>query len=368
MRVFVLALGTRGDVELFLALARALRSRGHAVVLGTSPWWARRAREAGVEMVPVGSGTLEDQLAVLHGLAALSDRRERTRRWAARWLVPQLDAFRRVAGDVAGGCDYFVSNLKLSLRRGERVLPGASVTYDPPDRLSDLARFGAAAHGDTLLDLVALNRELVDPEGRWGPAQRFTGFWHDPSAPRAPAPADLAAFLADGPPAVAVTLGSMGTFDVERLLGAVAEGLRRAGSRGVVVGGLSRLPEANPWAPRIHLVPEVDYDWVFPRVSCVVHHGGCGTLAAVLRAGRPSILLPQVSCQDRFGEILGRAGLVTGVLETEGLDPAALALALERAGSDPAVQERAHAWQAIVTAERGVETAARWIEEHAQHP
>ena len=54
MRVFILALGTRGDLELFLTLGRALRARGHHVVLGTSSFYADRVAESGLQAAAIG--------------------------------------------------------------------------------------------------------------------------------------------------------------------------------------------------------------------------------------------------------------------------------------------------------------------------
>jgi sterol 3beta-glucosyltransferase len=43
---------------------------------------------------------------------------------------------------------------------------------------------------------------------------------------------------------------------------------------------------------RVLLIDEVPHAALFQRVSAVVHHGGGGTAAAGLRAGRPSLVTP----------------------------------------------------------------------------
>ena len=135
MRVFVLTLGTRGDFELFLTLGRALARDGHEVLLGTSPCFAERARLAGVEVAPLGSGQQHEMVSILRSLAELPDPVQRTRAYAERWLRPQLAEARGDIAAHAGHADYFVSNLKMAMRRGDAVIPGASVSYDPPRTL-----------------------------------------------------------------------------------------------------------------------------------------------------------------------------------------------------------------------------------------
>jgi UDP:flavonoid glycosyltransferase YjiC (YdhE family) len=363
MRVLVTTLGTRGDLEIFLALARALARRGHAVRFASSPFHLERVRAAGLEAAALGSGEREALVAILRALAPVTDKERRTRLYAERWLAPQLAAARARLPALAADADYFVSNLKLALRRGGRLLPGAAVTYDPPLALDGFARTGALAHGEALLDLVALPQELVDPERCWPRHLVFTGFWSDAAPAACAPPPALAAFVRDGPPPVVATLGSMAMLEPAPLLAALRGALARAGRRAVVVGGWSAPPAAAD--PGILWLPEADYDWLFPRALCVLHHGGTGTVAAVLRAGRPSILLPQLACQERFAERLAAAGLVAGCFDAAALAPEPLAAAITRAHADPALAAAARRWQQGVAQERGVEAAVDAIEGHA---
>jgi len=43
------------------------------------------------------------------------------------------------------------------------------------------------------------------------------------------------------------------------------------------------------------------HEWLFPRMAAVVHHGGAGTTAAGLRAGRPSVITPFFADQNFWG-------------------------------------------------------------------
>jgi sterol 3beta-glucosyltransferase len=111
-------------------------------------------------------------------------------------------------------------------------------------------------------------------------------------------------------------------------------------------------------------VDEAPYDWLFPRAACVIHHGGCGTLAEVLCAGRPSILLPQIPPQELFGRMLEREGLAAGSLDVDTLEAPALAGAIRRAVADERLRQSCLAWQPVIAAERGVQLAADLIEAH----
>jgi sterol 3beta-glucosyltransferase len=59
-----------------------------------------------------------------------------------------------------------------------------------------------------------------------------------------------------------------------------------------------------------HLVIEAaPHDWLFPQCSVVVHHGGAGTTAAGLRAGKPTVIVPFFGDQYFWGRTVAAMGL-----------------------------------------------------------
>jgi sterol 3beta-glucosyltransferase len=178
------------------------------------------------------------------------------------------------------------------------------------------------------------------------------------------APADLLAFLGAGAPPVVLTMGSMVMFDPGPLAQTFVRALRLAGQRGVLVGGWSGAHRSAALGGPVYCVEEAPYDWLFPRASCVIHHGGCGTVAAVLRAGKPSVVLPQIMPQELFGNLLGRNGLATAVFQTDVLTPPKLALAIHEAATNQDFHRNARLWQQVIGVDPGVQMAADLIERH----
>ena len=366
MQVLILVLGTQGDFELFLALASELRRRGHQIVLATSAFYSARVRDAGLKWTQVGNGTWTDLVSVLHSLSSVTDKTKRTYLYYKKWLQPQLSMSMDRITPLASGADYFISNLKLVLQRGDRILPGASVTYDPPAAVEDLAKYGSPKYQGRILDIVAMNKKLIDPQGLWGENYRFTGFWKGTRQPAWDPPATLMEFLSDGPAPVVLTMGSMLMFDIDKLLHGVLQALGLAGQRAIIVGGWSDISRAAAPPASVYCTREIPYDWLFPKAACVIHHGGCGTVAAVLRAGKPSILLPQVACQQQFGRILLKENLATGMFDVSALDAGEMADAIRRAVTNERVSRSTRYWQGEVLREEGVAVAADLIEVHCR--
>lgn len=42
---------------------------------------------------------------------------------------------------------------------------------------------------------------------------------------------------------------------------------------------------------------DIPFDWLFPRVRAVVHHGGSGTTHSALRCGRKQLIIPHLADQ-----------------------------------------------------------------------
>ena len=67
MRVLLAAVGTRGDVQAGVVLARALKTRGHSVSLFVSPCSLALAHAQGVEATPFGIDFEELSTRAGHG-------------------------------------------------------------------------------------------------------------------------------------------------------------------------------------------------------------------------------------------------------------------------------------------------------------
>lgn len=363
LKFFLLALGTRGDFELFLTLGRELKGRGHHITLGTSKFFAERTYDSGIEWVQIGNSTKDDIVSVLGSLSSVQDRIKRTHLFYTRWLQPQLSMSLKRITAIGAGADYFVSNLKMILQRGDAIVPGAAVTYDPPYSIEDLPKYGTQNHKGAILELVAMNKSLLDPQDSWGEQYRFTGFWNN-GLERGWSPGEeLLYYLNSGAPPVVVTMGSMVMFDADRMIREICRALNLCRQRGVIVGGWSGL-SANASSDPVLFVNEVPYDWLFPKASCIIHHGGCGTVAATLRAGKPSILLPQIMSQDHFSKVLIRENLATAVFDVHVLHHEDIAAAIHRAMTDEQVKKNTRKWQKTILADKGVEAAADLIESH----
>jgi UDP:flavonoid glycosyltransferase YjiC (YdhE family) len=161
---------------------------------------------------------------------------------------------------------------------------------------------------------------LLRPEPYSRPGARWT-------APDFKGRADL--------PTVLVTFGTV--FSAASALSAVLNGLRDRDVNVIVTVGPTGDPAALGADPsRVHVERFVPLDRLLPSVSCVVSHGGAGTILAGASRGLPLVLLPQGADQFHNAEQVAAVGAGITLLPGEA-GAAAIGASVDRALTDPAL-------------------------------
>jgi sterol 3beta-glucosyltransferase len=404
MKILVMTLGTRGDVQPFLGLVLGLRAAGHDAVLVAPHRHAELAAGFAVPFAGVDDGPLR----LLDG--ALIEGGVRARLAQARTMpgtfAPVLADCWTVARN--SGAELIVHNgqilagphvaealgipavlavpLPMYLPTRAFPWPGQQLPTWLPGPLNKATYLGmkapAAMFGgvvDTWREhtlglprrrgrhnplrrpdgrpapvLHAFSPTLIPPPPDWPATVHTTGFWFTPPSPD-PLPEPVEAFLAAGPPPVYVGFGSMTGPDPDTLTATVIAAARTARVRLVLAtgwGGLSAVDTAD-----VLVVGAVDHQRLFPRTAAVVHHGGAGTTATAYAAGRPQVICPFVADQPFWARLAQVGGVAPAPLPQRRLTEAALADALGRAVADAALSANAARLGDRIRAERGVDTA-----------
>lgn len=412
--IAIVASGTRGDVQPYVALGKGLKAAGYGVRLLGTENFERLATDAGLAFAATGPNieamlqrdewrkTLESS----NFLLILSQMQKEMKRQAAvvAERIPALlkgsDFIVTGAGGL-GGTVAVAHLLNIPMVQAyvfpfspTQKFPSPLVPYLPFGRLLNKLSFHVTQQllwQSTKISDVMTRARLGLPKGSfWGPfrqlaAQKIpvlygysqyvvpapkdwnathhvTGYWFlDAPATWTP-PADLVAFLEAGPPPVYIGFGSMGSRNPAEAGHLAVEALERSGQRGVVASGWGGLTPATV-PDSVYLVSEVPHGWLFERMSAVVHHGGAGTTGAGLRAGIPSIIIPFMGDQPFWGKQIAELGVGPIPIPRKNLTSQRLAEAITRAVSDPAMRQRAHEVGQQIRAENGVGTAVALIEQ-----
>lgn len=197
--------------------------------------------------------------------------------------------------------------------------------------------------------------------------ERFvvTGYWFLDRSSGWQAPAALVDFLASGPPPVYIGFGSMSGYRSGELVERMVAALNQAGWRGILArgwGGLDTHVVNQALTDDVFVIDSVPHDWLFPQLAAVVHHGGAGTTSAGLRAGRPSILIPFSGDQPFWAQRVTALGVGPAAIPFKKLSAKQLVVAIRTATSDQAMQRRAVALGRQIRAENGIASAVEAFE------
>jgi sterol 3beta-glucosyltransferase len=213
--------------------------------------------------------------------------------------------------------------------------------------------------------LGAYSPTLSPRPGDWPPDWQVVGAWLDETPPGWQPPADLAAFLAAGPPPVYLGFGSMQTRDTARITRTVLDALEITGQRAVVTRGWNDLAAAGAPA-KIFLLDQAPHGWLFPRMAGIVHHGGGGTTAAALRSGVPSMAVPYGADQPFWGNRIHALGVGPAPVRYGKITAEKLAAAMQALADDPSFRAAAAAAGEKLRAEDGVGKAVELIRQMTQ--
>ena len=149
---------------------------------------------------------------------------------------------------------------------------------------------------------------LIPKPADWGPEIDIAGFVFLDLASSFKPPETLARFLEAGEAPVYIGFGSIVVDDPDRFTSLIFEAVRKAGVRALVSKGWGGLGDENNTPDNIFMLENTPHDWLFPRVSAVVHHGGAGTTAIGLKCGKPTMIVPFFGDQPFWGAMVARAG------------------------------------------------------------
>jgi hypothetical protein len=113
-------------------------------------------------------------------------------------------------------------------------------------------------------------------------------------------------FLDAGPPPVYIGFGSIVVDDPDKFTKLIFKAVEMAGVRALVSKGWGGFGSNDDTPDNIFMLENTPHDWLFPKVSAVVHHGGAGTTAIGLKCGKPTMIVPFFGDQPFWGAMVAQ--------------------------------------------------------------
>ncbi|KUJ14792.1 sterol 3-beta-glucosyltransferase [Mollisia scopiformis] len=348
LKITCLTIGSRGDVQPYIALCKGLIAEGHRPRIATHREFQGWVESHGIEFKPVEGDPAElMRICVENGMFTYSFLREASskfRGWINELLTSGWEACQGsdllIESPSAMGGIHIAEALQIPYFRAfsmpwtrTRAYPhafavpdhkmGGAYNYITYVMFDNVFWKGIAGQVNRWrrkeLGLQATSLEKMQPNKvpflyNFSPAVvvppldysdwiRVTGYWFlDEGGDWSP-PQELTDFIKkarnDGKKIVYVGFGSIVVNDSAAMTETIVKSVLKADVRCILSKGWSdRLDKKDaaavevPLPPEIHQIKSAPHDWLFKQIDAAAHHGGAGTTGASLRAGIPTIIKP----------------------------------------------------------------------------
>ncbi len=428
MKILIVTVGTRGDVEPYIALGQALREAAHEVTICTCSHFERVIREHGLEYAyinndfidfmhtPEGKIILGNAGSLWKTLITVIPLLSRLGQLQQRQMDDVWQACKTSASDLilyhmkAAGVPDFAEKLgvpcmlafwlplhvptteapamgfpNLPLGPGYRwltyqiirrimVLAGKRIKkwrsqHGLPSRSNGLRM--QLPNGNPIPTLHGFSRHLIPRPSDWPASATVTGYWFLDQTEDWTPPTALTDFLSADKPPIYIGFGSIFGRDPQKVTNIILEAVQRCGVRAILARGWGGIELDDFNLPdSIMVIDSVPHRWLFPQVAAVIHHGGCGTTAAGLLAGKPTLICPFFGDQPFWGQQVARLGVGPPPIPQTKLSVQLLCQAIEALLSDTKMRENAAALGRKISQENGTANAVafihQWMREYSE--
>lgn len=413
MRIVMIAPGSRGDVQPYIALGKGLQNAGHSVRLVSHSNFEPLVTSYGLEFWSFGNDVKD---AVENG-----EMRELTEKGNFLLLMAKMakeaerEALRFAEGGLlaAQGMDMVVSGIgglfigtsiaeKLDIPLVQAYVFPFTPTKDfssvlTPKLPTFLNRFShhlarqlmwqGFRSADTIARkkvlhlpaapllgpyhsrstqnmpiLYGFSPSVIPAPSDWKDDIHLTGYWFADEAENWQPPAALLDFMQSGSPPVYIGFGSMSNRNPEQTADLVIQALTQVHQRAILLSGWGGMQIANI-PDSIFMIDSIPHSWLFPRVAAVIHHGGASTTAAGLKAGVPSVVIPFFGDQPFWGQRIADLGVGSKPIPRKRLTAERLASAIHEVMTDKNIRQRAEKLGKQIEAENGIESAVKIFDE-----
>ncbi|KAK4695575.1 hypothetical protein P7C71_g2208, partial [Lecanoromycetidae sp. Uapishka_2] len=294
-----MVIGSRGDIQPFLKVGKLLKEDyGHRVRIATHPAFKKFVeQDSGLEFFSVGGDPAELMAFMVKNPGLMPSVSTVRAGEIGRRRDAMFEMFQGFWRACINATDDETDTSNLKMMGDKNPFVADAIIANPP----------SFAHVH-LPYTYMWSPGLIPKPADWGPEIDIAGFVFLDLASSFKPPETLTEFLEAGEPPVYIGFGSIVVDDPDRFTAMIFEAVEKAGVRALVSKGWGGLGDENNVPDNIYMLENTPHDWLFPRVSAVVHHGGAGTTAIGLKCGKPTMIVPFFGDQPFWGAMVARAG------------------------------------------------------------
>lgn len=392
MKILLPVIGVRGDVQVFLALAKALNNEGHEATVALNKKFLKLAEYYGINCYFL-EGKPDDGVHELQDIMRAKTTMEAAK-LGTNFFFKGVREQTKTLQELCLGYDLVVGYGSFGLAEADKAnKPFISVVIDPTMAEKKFSKnmrlnmglivekialyflmgrkyeqfrkeIGAPPSNKSknpLLILLPMSQHIIMESDNWTSRNVISGYWYLETPSTYYPPKYLQEFIQKGEKPIFISFGSAGWSEEDNIshMELLFEAVQRVGTRAIVLNTESYAGEIPD---NIYLIQEIPFNWLFDHVSCVVHHCGLGTTAEVLKAGLPSIPVPHMIDQFAWADRIHSLGVATQPISRKELTMEKLSKAITEALENSEIKENARILGHKIREEKGLKNAVIAIE------
>lgn len=169
----------------------------------------------------------------------------------------------------------------------------------------------------------------------------------------------LGNFLAEGSPPIVISFSSMPLKNPNRFKEVVVEALKKTNNRGIILVGNSGMKLES--MADILMIKETPHTQLFPLAKGIIHHGGVGSMAGALKSGKPQLIIPFSVDQPFWAKRLHTLGYALKPLKEKEVRVDTLVDTLITMENSQ-IRQKAEEIKQLIDSEQGVKKTLEYIE------
>jgi len=365
-RIAIFTMGTRGDIQPYIILAKALSRAGNKVYIGTHPCWKELVYSESTEFIPIGPNiNIEHEASVIRG---------KTKNPMISMLKTMKFVFNIIQNstiEIYEACKnkdlVIVSHSQMGATEAEALnIETINVTLQvemipqrkkvasikdklfaalinpqmvkPYNKIRKIYNLNPVKSLDEVmskkLNLIPISQHVIKTNPFWEEQHKLVGYWFSDDQTFTPSK-ELKSFLATGSKPIILSLGAM-SFEnkIEKdKLDLFVQAFVKTGKR-ALIQGFNKSIEGYILPDTMMKIDSIPHSWLFNQGCYVIHHCGFGTSVATMIYGIPSIPIPHVLDQFAFAQQLHNLGVAVSPIKASDLNIDALIHAIEEMDND----------------------------------
>jgi sterol 3beta-glucosyltransferase len=407
MKIAILTLGTRGDVQPYAVLGQALQKHGHQVTMSTAKNFESLVISYGINFKPV-EADFQEVLNSEEGKKMMKGNPFAIKRNLNTWVYPlitnSLDEFYLLAKEsdlviyhVKTLADCFADQFPEKMIRAS-VLPIIEPTLEfanpafsglpipkclnrlsysftqlsikllsnPINKFREQNNLSKKFKLPVVKDIYGVSQHFLKLPQDYSKQSTFSGFWYGSSIDELSE--EITDFIKSGTPPLLLTFGSMpfkGKFDLVKAISKLTEHLN---TRIIVIKGwgLEKTDLLNNNSD-VLVIDAAPYEKLFPFVKAIIHHGGIGTTSECLRAGKPFMICPilyPIGDQNFWGKHSYKLGLSVKPIPINKMSEKLFFDSVKELLTNESIYENAKQFREQVIKENGLQNTVYEIEKY----